>query len=248
MNYYKLIVAYDGTDYVGWQEQKDKPTITSALKKAFDFAFEKDLVLLGASRTDAGVHALGQVARCKTELDIDSHTLHWAWNNVLPADILIRSLEPVDSSFHPYYKVQQKTYYYHFFLERPLPFVQRYGWYYPYKINFDVLKQALHFFVGTHDFRSFRSAEDVREDTVRAIDSINLEYIKRFNAYCITVKGQKFMRHMIRRIVGASIAIASGPNESIGMLKEIMDARDPNHSLPNAPAKGLLLYRIIYEG
>ncbi len=139
MNCYKLTIAYDGTDYFGWQEQKDKPSISQALIKAFDFVFERDVLLLGASRTDAGVHAMGQVARCKTNLAIDSQTLRWAWNNVLPADIMIRSLKLVNPSFHPYYNVQQKIYYYHFFLDRPLPLVQRYGWYYPYKINFDIV-------------------------------------------------------------------------------------------------------------
>ena len=247
MNCYKLTIAYDGTDYFGWQEQKDKPSISQVLIKAFDFVFERDVLLLGASRTDAGVHAMGQVARCKTNLAIDSQTLRWAWNNVLPADIMIRSLKLVNPSFHPYYNVQQKIYYYHFFLDRPLPFVQRYGWYYPYKINFDILHKALQFFTGIHDFRAFRSAEDFRNESVRTIDSITLTYFKRYNIYRITTRGQKFMRHMIRRIVGASLAVAAKQNGSVDMIKEIMEARDPNHPLPNAPAKGLLLYNIRYD-
>ncbi len=263
MNYYKLTVAYDGTDYVGWQEQKNKPSVAQALKKAFFDAFEKEIVLLGASRTDSGVHALGQIARCKTDLVIDPKKLCWVWNNVLPADIMIRKLELVDDSFHPYYHVEQKTYYYHFFLDKPLPFMQRYGWHYPYPVNFATLHEALNFFVGTHDFRAFRSADDVREDTIRTIDAVTIEsfdslrdcfgvlfsgfeFIQRFKIYRITVKGQKFMRHMIRRLVGASLSVATKKKGSIKLLREVMVARDPNHSLPNAPAKGLLLYCIAY--
>lgn len=247
MKNYKLTIAYDGTDYFGWQEQKDKPSITSALKQAFEFTFEKKVNLLGASRTDAGVHAMGQVGWFKTNLDIDVKKMNWAWSNVIPADITIRSLNHVDPTFHPYYNVDYKIYYYHFFSERPLPFMQRYGWYYPYKIDHCKLKEALQFFVGTHDFCSFRSAEDVRENTIRTIDIINLKYLTRFNTYRITIKGKKFLRHMIRRLIGASLSVAAKQNTPIATLTEIMNAKNPNHSLPNAPAQGLMLYKIKYK-
>ena len=247
MNYYKLVIAYDGTRYCGWQEQKDRPSIVSVLKKSFTFFCKKNVVLLGASRTDAGVHALGQIARCKTDITIDPQKLCRIWNNVLPTDIMIRKIEAVDDSFNPYYNVEQKTYYYHFFVDRPLPYMARYGWYYPYAINFDTFKKALNFFTGTYDFRSFRCAEDKRENTVRTVDAITLEYLKRFKLYRITIKGQKFMRHMIRRMVGASLAIASQQNGSLALLREIMAAKNSNHPLINAPAHGLLLYRIAYK-
>lgn len=247
MKSYKLVVAYDGTDYYGWQAQDHKPSVAQALNNAFKHAFNHDIRVQGASRTDAGVHALGQVVRIRTDLAITPDRLKWAWNNVLGPNIVIRSLELVDESFNPFFDVAQKTYFYHFFLERPLPFLQRYGYYYPYKIDMVLLREALQFFIGTHDFCSFKSSEDVRADTVRTIDSINLEYIKRYNVYRITVKGQKFLRHMIRRIVGASFAIASRPGSSIAELKKVMDKRDPRHTLPNAPGKGLLLYKIVYQ-
>lgn len=240
------MITYDGTDYCGWQEQKNKPSITHALKKAFRVVFAKEVSILGASRTDAGVHALGQVALCKTDLDIPIQQMKRAWNNALPTHIVIRSLQQKQPSFHPYYNVEQKTYHYHFFLNRPLPFLSRYGWYYPYPIDRSMLKKALDFFIGTHDFVSFRSSEDVRKNTVRTIDVINLTYIKRFKIYRITIKGQKFLHHMIRRIVGASMAVASRNNRSLHLLQEVMAAQNSNNFLPNAPAKGLLLYNITY--
>jgi len=118
---------------------------------------------------------------------------------------------------------------------------------YPYKIDFEILKKALHFFVGTHDFCSFKSSEDTRTNTIRTIDDINLEYISRYKMYRITVKGQKFLRHMIRRIIGASLSIASKNHHTLELLDSIMKACNPRHTLPNAPAQGLTLYKIIYN-
>jgi tRNA pseudouridine38-40 synthase len=247
MKSYKLIVAYDGSDYYGWQAQTDKPSVAQALNSAFHTVFKKEMKVLGASRTDAGVHALGQVVRIKTDLALSPERLQWAWNNALPADIIIRSLKLADESFNPFCQVSQKTYFYHFFIERPLPFIQRYGYFYPYAVDMNLLQQALQVFVGTHDFCSFKSSEDTRANTIRTIDSISLKYIKRYKMYRITVKGQKFLRHMIRRIVGASLSVASKKESSIVLLQEVMDACDPAHTLPNAPAQGLLLYKIEYK-
>ena len=247
MKVYKLIIAYDGSDYYGWQDQPEKPSVAQALNNAFAAVFKSEIRILGASRTDAGVHAMGQVAHIKTDLNIPADKLKWAWNNALPPSITIRSLELVDESFNPFCDVSQKIYYYHFFVERPMPFIQRYGCYYPYKIDFDLLHKALQFFVGTHDFCSFKSSEDTRTNTIRTIDAIKLEYIEKYKMYRITVTGQKFLRHMIRRIVGASLSVASNAGNSLEFLQRVMDARNPRHTLPNAPAKGLLLHKIIYK-
>jgi tRNA pseudouridine38-40 synthase len=247
MKTYKLIIAYDGSDYFGWQAQDHKPSVAGTLNQAFKKVFKYDMKVLGASRTDAGVHALGQVARIKTNLAIPAGTLKWAWNNALSANIMIRSIELVDDSFNPFCDVEQKIYHYHFFTERPLPFIQRYGYFYPYKMDFDVLKTALNFFIGTHDFASFRSSEDLRENTIRTIDAISVDYLPSYKAYRITVKGQKFLRHMIRRIVGASLSVATKGSDTLPLLQKIMNACNPAHTFPNAPAQGLMLYKIIYK-
>lgn len=247
MKSYKLTIAYDATGYYGWQAQVNKPSIAHTINQAFTRAFKKEMRVLGTSRTDAGVHALGQVARAKTDLIIDSERLRWVWNNSLPSEIMIRSLEVVDDSFNPFHDIEQKIYCYHFFLDRPFPFIQRYGYFYPYKIDRDLLQQALQFFIGTHDFASFRSVHDTRENTIRTIDEINLEYFKRYNVYRITVKGQKFLRHMIRRMVGAALSVATRGEGGIQLLQDVMKAKNPAHTLPNAPAQGLMLYKIIYK-
>lgn len=243
---YKLIISYDGTGYLGWAKQPNKNTIADTLHKTFVHAFGKQPYLVGASRTDAGVHALGQVMLLKTDLKLSAQEIMFAWSNVLPESIVIRSLEPSEPSFHPYYNVQSKTYWYHVFPNRPLPFVTRYGWYYQWPIDIQKLKQSLKVFEGTHDFRSFCRGWE-REDTVRTIDSATVTYSKRFCAYRIEVIGQKFLRHMIRRIVGACIKVAATPELSCDTLRKALAQKDPQQVLPNAPAKGLLLYKIGYK-
>lgn len=246
MNYYKLIIAYDGTNYQGWQEQKDVPTVTNTLLKSFKDIFHCPITIIGASRTDAGVHSLGQTALARTTLDLDDQTLKNVWNKRLPADIVITYLEKVDKNFHPMINVKEKTYHYNFCLERPLPFNQRYGLYFYWNIDIEKLKKCLAIFVGTHDFRTFSSGHDMKS-TVRTINEINLIYIKDTDSYRIEVKGRSFLKYMIRRIVGACLEVASRKNLDVGYLKEVLDEKDANQTLLNADPKGLTLYKIDYE-
>ena len=246
MKKYSITIAYDGTQYYGWQSQKDLPAIASAMQAAFARTFNRDIILKGASRTDAGVHALGQVAMFTSDLAIDASALQHAWNNQLPPDIMIRSLEQVPNEYSVYENIDYKMYYYHFFLERPLPFAARFGWFFHYAVDLEKLQQALKIFQGEHDFRSFRSIEDTRENTIRRIDKIYLEYIKKYNVYRIVVIGPKFLRHMIRRIVGACLEVASRPHLPLHCLEQALDEKNPQQELPNAPANGLMLYKIKY--
>lgn len=246
---YRLVVAYDGTAYHGWQKQPGLPTIEGTLQDVFQHTFKMPVVLLGGSRTDAGVHALGQIFRAATSLTIPPQQLLYAYNNNLPADILIRNATIVDDQYSPHAAVQAKIYYYHLSLQRPLPFIARYCWYYPRTISIDRLAQAFELFQGTHDFRSFCSIEDTHEDMVRTIQSIRIEYLRRLHLYRITITGERFLRHMVRRIVGAAITLATeNTHYTIEDLRTILYNKNPHHPLPNAPANGLTLYRIIYHG
>lgn len=244
---YKLIVAYDGTSYSGWQKQKDTPSICQTMQRVFATIFKMDCRLLGASRTDAGVHARGQVVRCITLLEIDPVLLKQAWNNGLPDSISIRSIELMPDTFHPMHNVLEKEYHYHIFIEQPLPFVAAYGWY--YKKNFDpgYLTEVVQQFVGTHDFTSFCTIDNAYATMIRTIHAITVIYLKEFNAYRIIVTGHSFLRHMIRRIVGAALVVAERKHYSIDFLQSIFMQRDARHVLPNAPSKGLMLYSITYK-
>jgi tRNA pseudouridine38-40 synthase len=243
---YKIIISYEGTDYAGWQVQKDKKTIAQTLQDSFLDVFGRPITVIGVSRTDAGVHALGQVATFKTDLAIDPQTLQWAWGNHIPDNITIRSLELVPNTFNPHLHIVQKTYMYHFFTQTPLPFFARYGWHIKKRVDFEKLQQALDVFVGTHDFRSFATGNE-RENTVRTIDAIAVKELKKYTAHAIVIKGPKFLRHMIRRLVGAALVVATSPAWSIDDLKKILAQKNPDHTLLNAPAKGLVLYKIRYK-
>ncbi|MDR3647078.1 MAG: tRNA pseudouridine(38-40) synthase TruA [Candidatus Babeliales bacterium] len=246
MNYYKLIISYDGTNYQGWQQQPIVPTVSNTMIKAFKDAFHCDLTILGASRTDAGVHSLGQTALVKTELYLEPNILKNSWNKILPSDIVIIHLQKVDETFHPMVKVKEKTYYYDFFVERPLPFNQRFGLFFYWKLDIEKLKNCLNLFVGTHDFRSFCSGDEMKT-TVRTINEISLQYIENLNIYRITIKGKSFLKYMIRRIVGACLEVSSRKNVSTDYLSQVLKEKDPNQTLLNAPPKGLTLYKIEYE-
>lgn len=191
MKQYRLIVAYDGTDYCGWQVQVLQKSIAQEMQDAFERVFGQSIRLLGASRTDAGVHALGQVAVFKINIQVNTQKMLFAWNNVLPQSIRIISIEEVTDNFHPYRNKTEKTYWYNFFTDQPLPFATRYGWYVRKKIDMQKLRQCLKVFQGTHDFASFCTKNE-KENTVRTINSINLEYVKEFNCYRIEVKRSWF--------------------------------------------------------
>ena len=259
---YRIIVAYDGTAYHGWQVQPDQPTVAGELSRRFFEVFGRPVTIIGASRTDAGVHALGQVALVKTDLDIDPERLMRAWNGLLPSDIIIRSIERIGSAgvvispsddpessprdtFHPQRNVVQKTYWYHIAPVRPLPFMARYSAYYRFPFDVQKLQTGLELFVGTHDFRSFCTGDELA--TVRTIDRITVEYLKRYGVYRISVVGAGFARYMIRRLVGAALFVATRPDLPLTTLTDVLSACDPLHKLPTAPAHGLLLRRILYS-
>lgn len=246
MAVYKMVVAYDGTAYHGWQRQPEDISVVQVLEQSFKAVFKQDISISGASRTDAGVHALGQVASFTLDMMIAPDRLKFAWNNNLPHDVLIVDIVLVSDAFNPRHGVVSKTYHYLFFTQRPLPFVQQYGWYFSRPVDLEILQQALQIFVGTHDFRSFCTGYDMHS-TIRTIHSIHLEYDYAKQAHRIVVKGPGFLRYMIRRIVGAALAVASKDQFSCDDIIIALEKKDPAQILPNSPAKGLLLYEIEYE-
>ncbi len=247
MKTFKLTIAYDGTAYYGWQDQPNLPTIEGLFKKRLKKVFHREVPFTGASRTDVGVHSLGQVARCQLDLDLTADHFKVIVNRVLPPEIIIRSVEEVSSEFHPRIGVQEKTYYYHFFLTPPLPFLSRYGLVVKH-LNLDLFAQALQVFKGTHDFRSFCTGDQGRT-TMRTINSLEVHYYKRFGVYQVRVKGPSFLRHMIRRVVGACFDVSTSrlsSHEALERLALTLAGKDPHHKLFVAPAKGLMLHSIRY--
>ena len=209
------------------------------------FVFNQKINLLAASRTDAGVHANGQVATFNADLSVSAQKLHFAWNNVLPSDIVIRSLEEVAPTFNARYDVAQKTYWYHFFCEQPLPPHNLWGYHIKKPLDFEKLDQTLALFVGKHDFRAF--ASDIEgKSSIRAIESISRDFNEQLHAHRIIVRGRSFLHCMIRRIVGASLEVALG-RTTRDHVALVLASKNPNHALPNAPAHGLVLHEIMYK-
>jgi tRNA pseudouridine38-40 synthase len=246
MQRYKIIIAYDGTDYAGWQVQRHCLSIAQCLQDSFFDVFGSSIALRAVSRTDAGVHALGQVATFTTNLSVDASRLHKAWNAYLPLSISIRSLELVDLTYNPHASIEHKTYWYHFFLERPLPHVQRYGFFVRCPVNITKLQDCLSVFLGTHDFRSFCTGDE-REDTIRTINEISIYFVPEYNGYRIAIKGPKFLRYMIRRMVGACLCVAAKEEIGVEVLAKALIEKNPAQALPTAPAHGLMLHEVVYR-
>jgi len=245
----KLLIAYDGTDFSGWQIQPKDETVVGLLQKTFYSVFGEEISILGASRTDAGVHALGQVAVFRTRLLLDLDKMRYAWNAALPKSIFIRSAELAVDDFHPFHNVDAKIYYYHFFLGRPLPHVARFGWNYRYisQVDFIKLSRCLSLFEGTHDFASFCTIETgLPEETVRTIYSMKLDIMRRFGMGRIVVVGKAFARFMIRRMVGAALDVARRSEWSEQTIAHMLAHPNPRQELIKADGTGLCLRKIIY--
>ena len=249
MRKYKIVIAYDGTDFHGWQIQPTHVTVVSVLQNSFYALFNKRIALLGASRTDAGVHACGQVAIFRADLPVGHNRLMDIWNKALPESIVITSIEQATEDFHPCCNVIQKTYHYHLFLERPQPFYARYGWYYDFihQVDWDKFQACLQIYVGKHDFASFCKMEDERKSTVRRIDCIELYDVPKWCAKRVVVKGPGFLRFQIRRMIGYALDIARQKNLSVKHLQEILESKNPQQTLVKAAGKGLCLIEVNYE-
>ena len=244
MQTFKLVIAYDGTAFHGWQEQPGLLTIEGLFKTRLRQIFKKPISFTGASRTDAGVHALGQVARIKTDLPLTALELAKIVNRALPSSVQIRSIALVPEAFHPRLNVLEKTYMYHFFLNQPNPFVSRFGAY-MHRADLDLFCQALKLFEGTHDFRSFCTGEQGRT-TVRTISSLELMPADPSGLYQVKIVGPSFLRHMIRRIIGGCFDVAL-KKSTLESLKDALEKKHPEHTFFVAPPEGLLLQSIVYK-
>ena len=253
MKPYKIVVAYDGTAYSGWQEQSGHATVAGTLQSKFEKVFGHAIKVVGASRTDAGVHALGQVARFYTSLTLSPERICKSWNGALPEDIHIRSVELVSARlgneriFHPQHNVAQKIYCYHVATQRLLPHWSRYCYFYPRPFDKKKLEQALHCYVGTHDFSAFCSKVALHSSTICRIDSITVTYMPHKKMYRITVCGNRFLYNMVRRIVGAALKIASSDTELPALITQALHTPSINFTTPTAPAHGLVLRKILYK-
>ncbi len=235
----KLVVAYDGTDYNGWQLQPGVRTIEGELNRCLSSLLSEKIQVIGASRTDSGVHALCNVAVFDTESRIPGEKIAYALNQRLPQDIRIRESCEVERDFHPRHCSSRKTYEYRI-LNAPFPLPTRrlYTYFTYVPLDPELMKQAASYLIGEHDFKSFCSASAVVETTVRTILDISIE--KEKDEISIKVCGTGFLYNMVRIIAGTLIEVGRGscPPEH---MKDILEAKDRQAAGSTAPACGLTL-------
>jgi tRNA pseudouridine38-40 synthase len=247
MKKFKAVIAYDGTDYHGWQSQKDKRTISQTIEKQYYLIFGQQIKLLGASRTDSGVHAAGQIAVFSCSTNLQPNKLVSILNNSLPPDIKIRSMKTCPDNFNPLQGVKEKVYLYHLFKRKPLPFFARFGWHFKFidQVDFSIFNNAMCCFVGSHDFKSFCKSEPGLS-TTRTIDSIKIEKLDKLEVIRIKIIGKGFLRHQIRRIIGASLDVARRKELSIQQLKKQLESPRDQQAFTKAEGCGLCLWKISY--
>lgn len=240
----KLIVAYDGTNYCGWQTQINGITVEEVLNKTLSGLLKEDIRVIGASRTDSGVHALGNVAVFDTESKIPGDKFSFALNQRLPEDIRIQESCQVADDFHPRFCDTIKTYEYKILNRKfALPTERLYSAFVYYPLDVEKMQMAAAYLVGEHDFKSFCSSGSQVESTVRTITDISIE--KHGEMISIRVSGNGFLYNMVRIIVGTLIKIGLGVWEPERM-EEILNACDRNAAGPKAEARGLTLVEIRY--
>ena len=238
-------VRYKGTRYAGWQRQPNVLSIQEVIETELSKYFNTPIVIFGAGRTDAGVHAFGQRFHFDVELDdVDLDRLIYSLNRMLPDDIQIDDIEQVEEDFHARYNAKSKTYNYLISFESKSPFFYETCYLFPKGFDFDLFKNALDHFVGKHNFKNFTSKEEDKDNFIR--DIYMIDAYKDDELVSITLKGNGFMRYMIRFIIGYSIDVALGKyNEE--SIDELLDDNSERHIVSSkAPAQGLILVNVEY--
>src|ERR1700688_4675264 len=245
----KFTIAYDGTDFNGWQAQPGQPTVQGALTDVLEKLTQRRLMIHAAGRTDAGVHAAGQVVNFKTQSPLTVEEFQRAFNALLPPSIRVNAAEQVTPDFHSRWDALAKTYRYRIFRGRVVPpFLWKYVLHDTYEMNFEAMAEAARQFMGEHDFTSFAASTGSEEDdrdriTTRTIYRSELLRVLNANSHdsaeewVYVVRGKSFMRHMVRKMVGTLLEVGRGKIDA-GILPELIALRDRSKSGPTMPPHG----------
>ena len=252
MRYFKLTVAYDGTDFHGWQIQANKPTVQGEIVSVLRRLTQEDVHLPGAGRTDAGVHALGQVASFRTQSALSAGEFQRALNALLPPAIRIVDAEETGPDFSARWSAVGKVYRYRLYCGKVVPpLLWRYVLHYPFPLNEDAMRDAAARFVGVHDFTSFAAStgsedDDKERNMQREIYSSELKRTEDGQELWFTVHGRSFLRYMVRKMVGTLLEVGRGKltPEDIDTLYEL---KDRSKSGPTVPPQGLFMLRVDHN-
>ena len=244
----KLTIAYDGTDYCGWQIQPNGITVEEVLNKKLKKLTGEDIHVIGASRTDSGVHALGNVAVFDTESSIPAERMAYALNQRLPDDIVIVSSKEVPLDWHPRYQNSLKTYEYHILnTKTPVPTKRLYNCFVSFDLDVNRMRQGAQYLLGEHDFAAFCCIRTNAKTTVRTVTDLQIQQNPlKPEEITIRITGNGFLYNMVRIIAGVLIRVGRGFYEPEKVL-ELLEGRERKKEAVTAPPQGLCLMEIVYE-
>lgn len=242
----RLCVEYDGTEYCGWQRQENGLSIQQRIEEAIGRMTGVQSRVIGSGRTDAGVHAVGQVANFHTDSRLEERSLLMGLNSLLPPDIAVRGVREVDPSFHARFDAKSKMYLYRICNRRVRPALERrFAWFIWEPLDLEKIGESLDLFRGTHDFSSFCSTHADSEDHVRTI--LDIAVVKQEkDTIRISMEADGFLRYMARTIVGTLVEIGRG-KRCLDEVNEILAAKDRKRAGLTAPPQGLFLQEVKYE-
>jgi len=252
MRHFKLTIAYDGTDFHGWQIQAEKPTVQGEIVNVLRRITQEQIHLHGSGRTDAGVHALGQVGSFKTQSSLSPGEFQRALNAILPPTIRIMQAEEVGPDFNARWSARAKIYRYRIYRGRVVPPSEwRYVLHYPFPLDEEKMADAAARFVGMHDFASFAAStgsedDDKERNTEREIYSTDLARSTDKEELIFTVRGRSFLRYMVRKMVGTLLDVGRGRLQPED-IEKLFALRDRSKSGPTAPPQGLCMVKVEHE-
>jgi tRNA pseudouridine38-40 synthase len=239
---YKLSIQYDGTDYAGWQIQENALSIQEVISNSIKQILQEDISLIGAGRTDAGVHALGQVANFSVNQQLDLSKFKYSLNSVLPKEISISDIESADESFHSRFSAKKRSYIY-LISSQKSPFFERYSYTLFSELNSEKLNELSSTLIGTHDFTSFSKINTEVQNKICEV--FEARWRRQKNLLIFYIEANRFLYGMVRAVVGSLLKAYSQENGS-DYLKNIFTQKDRNAAADAVPAKGLFLYKVKY--
>lgn len=242
---FKIVIEYDGTDFFGWQRQSEKKTIQEEIEKALTRMLNQRISISGSGRTDAGVHAFGQVANFHADTSIQPKEIKKSLNSMIKGPIVIRDCHIVAENFHSQYSAVSKEYHYMILNSvNPRAVGRDYFWHIRYPLDLGLMNECCQIITGVHDFKSFENTGSPRVSTVREIFFAAVEK-KGTDCLKFQVCASGFLKYMVRNLIG-TIALAGEKKISTREFRRILMARDRTLAGPTAPPKGLFLYRVNY--
>jgi tRNA pseudouridine38-40 synthase len=241
--HYRLVVEYDGTDFHGWQLQPGLRTVQGELEAAIARLFGAPARAAAAGRTDAGVHAAGQVVSFHAERVLAPEIVRRALDALTGDDLSVRATDVVADDFDPRRRARRRRYVYRLWQRRaPSPFWRRFAWHVPYRLDVEAMASAAAQLIGEHDFSSLRAAGCDAAHPVRQVWSSELR--RDGDLLCYEIEANAFLRHMVRNITGTLVEIGNAQRDAD--LRPLLDARDRTLAGPTAPAHGLCLVEVVY--